>query len=427
MPAFAEGEATVRLAIAALLGIAAGLEREWSGHAEGPHARFAGLRTFLLLGVVGGVAGLLIAEGAALAGALMVGGAMALAVAGFVAASRPPAPDDGSDVDGTTEAAAIAIIALGALAGVGHEVLAAGTGALLVLALREKTRLHWFVRKVSEPELRGAMQFGVLALVVLPLLPQGPFLGVLEVRPRLLWSIVLFFSGLNYVSFVARRLVGPGAGYTITGMLGGLLSSTAVTLEFSRRSREDRAHGVALARGTVGACVVLLPRIIVVSSVLDPRVGWRLAVLLAPALALGAAMVLRWRAEPAKAGRDQAPAESANPLQLAAAIRLALAFQVSLSGLDLLNDAFGLTALYPAAAALGLTDMDALVVSMSQLRDGVTPWIAAQAIAIGVVSNTVLKSSLAAAIGRGEYRATTLRGLAVLALGSLAALALGWR
>lgn len=423
MPHFLDGqEATVRLAIAALLGLGAGLEREWSGHAEGPQARFAGLRTFLLLGITGGVAGLLIGEGSDLAGALLIGGAMALSAVAYQAASRPPE----GRVDGTTEAAAIAIVALGALAGTGHEALAAGTGAIVVLALREKSRLHWLVRRLNEPELRAAMQFGVLALVVLPLLPEGPLGGAFAVRPRMLWAIVLFFSALNYAGFIARRVVGPNAGYAITGLLGGLLSSTAVTLEFSRRSRAEAAHRLALARGSVGASIVLLPRIVVVSAVLNAAVGWRLAGLLALPLVLGALMVLRWRADRAVAGETPTSEDDTNPLQLGAAIRLALGFQLALTGLAFVHESFGVRALYPAAALLGLTDMDALAVSMSRLEDGATPMVAARAIAIGIIANTALKGSVAAVLGRGQYRAATLRGLLVLAAGSVAALAISW-
>ncbi|MBI1810293.1 MAG: MgtC/SapB family protein, partial [Gemmatimonadetes bacterium] len=252
-PLTSEFEAVARLAIAALVGIGVGLEREWSGHAAGPHARFAGLRTFLLLGLLGGIAGLLIAIDAPTAGAVLAGAAMTFGVVAYAMAVRQP----DADLDGTTEAAALAVVAIGTLAGVGYLGLAAGIGSLVVLALSEKTRLHWLVQKVGETELRAALQFSVLALVVLPLLPEGPILSPLDVRPRALWTIVLVFSGINFAGFLARRAVGAERGYPVVGMVGGIISSTLVTFDFSRRSRHNPAHSAALATGVIGACTVL--------------------------------------------------------------------------------------------------------------------------------------------------------------------------
>ena len=217
MPSFADSEITaaVRVAIAALTGLGVGLEREWSGHTTGPQARFAGLRTFLMLGLLGGCAGLFLDEGHELVAAAIAAGGIAFGVAAYVMAVGRP----GAEPDGTTEAAAILAVALGLLAGSGSIVLAAGAGSAVVLALNEKARLHAAVRHVHEEELRAALQFSVLALVVLPLLPDGPFFGALDVRPRTLWLIVLLFSALNFAGFLARRAVGRDRGYGVAGCL----------------------------------------------------------------------------------------------------------------------------------------------------------------------------------------------------------------
>lgn len=412
-----ELEAAVRLGIAALIGLGVGLEREWSGHATGPTARFAGLRTFLLLGIVGGAAGLLLSLGALIAGALAIAGGMALGVSAYVVAARRPQ----SDVDGTTEAAALAVVALGALAGSGWLTLAAGTGSVVVLALSEKTRLHWLVGRVGETELRAALQFAVLALVVLPLLPAGPFGGPLAFRPRALWAIVLFFSALNFAGYLARRVVGPTAGYTLTGVLGGIMSSTGVTLDFARTSRRERDLGTPLALGVIGACTMLIPRIVVVSLLLNPNVGLRIAWLLWPAATCGAA----WLVVALRKKRD---AESVagpppkSPLRLRAAMQMAVMFQIALSGIALVQAQWGAAGLYPTAAALGLTDVDALIVSMSRFTGGVTPDMAAKAVVIGVLANTLLKMGLATGIGVGQFRRLAILGLATLAVATAAGL-----
>jgi uncharacterized membrane protein (DUF4010 family) len=412
-----ELEAAVRLGIAALIGLGVGLEREWSGHASGPGARFAGLRTFLLLAIVGGAAGLLLSLGALIAGALAIAGGMALGVSAYVMAARRPQ----SDVDGTTEAAALAVVALGALAGSGWLTLAAGTGSVVVLALSEKTRLHWLVGRVGETELRAALQFAVLALVVLPLLPAGPLGGALAFRPRALWAIVLFFSALNFAGYLARRVVGPTAGYTLTGVLGGIMSSTGVTLDFARTSRRERDLGTPLALGVIGACTMLIPRIVVVSLLLNPNVGLRIAWLLWPAATCGAA----WLVVALRKKRDTesvAGSPPKSPLRLRAAIQMAVMFQIALSGIALVQAQWGAAGLYPTAAALGLTDVDALTVSMSRLAGGVTSDMAAKAVVIGVLANTLLKMGLATGIGVGQFRRLAMLGLATLAVAAAAGL-----
>src|SRR5512134_2614078 len=184
----------VRLALAGLAGLAVGIEREWSGHASGPGARFAGVRTFLLLGLLGGVAGWLTTEGLiAVAGVLLAGGA-ALTIVAYFTASRAS-----GDPDGTTEAAALLVLGVGALCGMGHGRLGSGIAAVAVVALAEKSRIQGLVRRIGEVELRAALQFAVLALVVLPLLPTGPYGPLGGVRPQALWILVLVFSGLNFL------------------------------------------------------------------------------------------------------------------------------------------------------------------------------------------------------------------------------------
>ena len=154
--------AALRLAVAALLGLAVGIERQWSGHASGPAARFAGMRTFFILGITGGVAGVLAASGQIALGTALLSTTAAFTVAAFVVTMRRPQ----AELDGTTEAAALAVLGLGALAGGGQMALAAGAIAAIVFALSEKQRLHDMVSRVGEVELLAGARFAVMALVV---------------------------------------------------------------------------------------------------------------------------------------------------------------------------------------------------------------------------------------------------------------------
>ena len=176
---------TIRLVVAAAIGLAVGTEREWSGPRSGPHRRFAGLRTFLLFGILGGVSGLLIADDNVIAGCVLLaaGGAFNL-IAYAMTVRRPHQP-----LDGTTEAAALVVLALGVLAALGQLALASGSTAVVVYALGEKERLHTLVGRIGKFEMHAALEFLVLALAVLPILPAGPFPGFFGIRPRLLWGI----------------------------------------------------------------------------------------------------------------------------------------------------------------------------------------------------------------------------------------------
>lgn len=397
----------VRLAIAALGGAVVGLEREWSGHASGPTARFAGIRTFTLLGLTGGLAGLLHALDAPIAGSVLLAAAGALVVAAYVAASI-------YDVDGTTEVAAFVVLSAGALAGLGQLAVASGLAALTGLLLVEKSRLHALVARVDGADLRAGIRFAAMALVVLPLVPTGPYGPEPGLRPRELWMLVLFFSGLGFLGHVARRAVGPSRGLAVAGALGGVISSTNVTLTFARASREAPADARPLASGILAANLVLVPRVLVATAVLHPGLAAALAPRLLPAAALLAAVLLvslRGHRD-----HDDGPSASSQPLRVGAALQMAVLFQLVLYAVHAAQAWFGDAGLLATAAALGLTDVDALTVTMAR---GVAPTsgvtLAAQAIAVGITANTLLKAGLAIALGRGACRAVAGTTLAATA------------
>ena len=417
-------ETVARLSVAALSGLAVGLEREWSGHASGPLTRFAGLRTFLLIGGLGGIAGWLVSMGATAVAAVLVGGGSALIVAAYIIAARP----GGHTIEATTEVAALAVLALGILAGLGYLELASGATAIMLLALSEKDRLRQIVARIGEGELRAGLQFAVLALVILPLLPQGRYGPLGGIEPRSLWIIVLLFSALNFAGYLARKAVGAERGYGVTGLLGGLVSSTAVTFQFSRLSRDDPSLGTGLALGVVGASSVLLPRILVISALLNAGVARALLPFLVPPLVVGAIVLLvsvarHW--EPKQEARDAGVIQ--NPLRLNSAIKMALAFQASLMLISYVSNTIGASGVLVSAALLGLTDVDALTLAMNRL--GTTPELvrlAARAIVIGVLGNSAVKIALAIGLGTSRYRQLAVAGLGSLAVTTAVALVLFW-
>jgi uncharacterized membrane protein (DUF4010 family) len=406
------------LGMASLVGAAVGFERELSGQAAGAE-RFAGIRTFLILGLVGGIVGHLSQSGYPIAAAVLLAGAVGLVVAAYASTSRRPE----MTIDGTTEAAALVVLGLSALAGIGEMALAAGAVSIVVVVLGEKQRLHGGVAKIGAVEMRAAARFAVMALVILPLLPttELPLGGGISLRN--LWTLVLLFSGINFAGFVARRAAGPERGYAVTGLLGGLISSTAVTFQFARQSRTEPSHGAALALGTLAACTVLPVRLLVVLAVLSPAVSWEAVPFLAPPALVGIAFLFTsFRRRPAPAAEERLP-EPSSPLNVFASIRMTALFWLALVAIGQLQALWGNTGVFASAGLLGLTDMDALTVAMARLGDGgVGPRIAATGVAIGVLSNTAFKATLGAVLGSRPYRKTLALGLVVLGL----AVGVGW-
>ncbi len=405
-----------RLLVAALGGLAVGVEREWSARAAGGLKRFAGVRTFLLLGLVSGIAAELSASGAAVAGPLLLSAAALLVVAAFAAHALA------GDLDATTEVAAVAVLGSGWLSGSGQIVLGSAVAALTALVLAEKTWMHGAVERLRSEEIAAGARFAVLALVVLPILPAGPFGPAPGIRPQELWALVLIFSGIGFVGYVAVRWVGPEKGWGLAGLLGGLASSTGVTLTFSRESRTAGAPGGPLALGVVAACSLVPFRVAILASVLSPAIGREVLPLLSLPMVAGLAAILLLLRRPSDAASASGPG---NPLRLAAALQMVSAFQVILYAVAAARVAFGSQGLLASSALAGLLDVDALIYSMYKLGGEATgPFLAARALAVGVLANTLLKFALAVSFGTGSFRRLAGAGLVALSLASLAGLVL---
>ncbi len=440
------------LVIAALIGLAIGSEREWSGHTRGSDGRFAGLRTFGMLGAIGGFAGWFHRDGLVVPAVAFVAAAALFPVAAYVSAMRRPE----TTTDGTTEVAAIVVVALGFAAGTGHRTIASSAAALLFLLLAEKSAIHRALHEVGDVEVRAAAQFAVLALVVLPLLPGGSYGPWGAFEPRALWIVVLLFSALNFLGYVARRVIGEARGLVVTGLLGGAVSSTAVTLNFSRRSRSEPDFSQPLALGVIAACTMLLPRIALVTALLRPAVAIAALPVLVPPFVIGTLLVARalWRARtvpsPANARRPDIPQQVAestedgpstrseftaaqtrdslqNPLALATSLQMAAAFQAVLFVIAFVQQRAGAPGVLASAALLGLTDMDALTLSMTRLAsDPQFTTVAARALGIGILSNSALKIGVAFTLGAPRFRVRVAAGLCVLAAATATGLWVMW-
>lgn len=389
----------IGILLGAACGAVIGLERQWSGHASGPNPHFAGVRTQTLLGGLASVGGWLWSQGAEGLAAIILIGAVAVIVVAYMAVSR-------HDTDATTEVAALVVVAAGLLSGTGSWGLASGITVVTAVLLMEKPLLHSWIARIPDTGLRASFRFALMALVILPLLPEGPLR--FGVRPRELWMVVLLFSGISFVAYVVRSFVGPKQGYLWAGALGGLISSTNVTLTFSRLSRKDSKSGAPLALGVVAACTLLNFRVLAAAAILNPQLARALIQFVAAPAVVGTLFV--WFAFRRSVGPAVTPPEAPSPLQFSSALQMAVLFQVVLFLTGIVHERWGQTGLVVSGALLGFTDVDALVASMAKVNDD----SAAVAVGTGIVANTVLKLLLATILGQGLFRKLAMAGLTLL-------------
>ena len=400
--------------MSALGGAAVGVERQWSGHATGPGSRFAGIRTFTLLGGLSGIAGWMWANGFQGPAAVILIGAVALVVAGYVAASR-------HDPDGTTEVAALIVVAAGILSGTGSWALASGIIVLTAIVLVEKSRLHSLVARIPDAGLKAGFRFALMAVVILPLLPEGPYGPFGGIRPRELWTMVLLFSGISFLAYIIRSFLGGGRGYVVSGLLGGLVSSTNVTLSFSRMHSGSAQTQIPLALGVVAASTMLYFRVVGAASLLNPAFGRAIVPFTIPPALVGVlfcAYGLRRFRSPEK--EDET---TPNPLQFRSALQMAALFQIVLFVVDAMNRRWGQAGLLVAGGTLGLTDVDALVISMAKTAGTADQvYTAALATAFGILANNFLKIGVAIVFGQEQFRRLAASGLGLLALATALAI-----
>ena len=315
-----------------------------------------------MLGGIAGIAGCLWAASLHPVAIVLIAASAGLVVAAYVATSRV-------SLGATTEVAALVVLAAGVLAGTGHITFASGVIVITTLLLVEKSWLHGLITEIDDQSLRAGVRFAVMAVVILPLLPEGPFGPYGGVRPRQLWLLVLLFSGLSFVGYIARRVAGPGRGYSFAGLVGGLVSSTAVAFTFARLSRKESNYSYALAMGVVAACTMLNLRVLVAAAVLRSALVPALVPYLAGPFLVGAVIVaFGWKH---REEGGEVVEVSRNPLQVASALQMAVVFQVVLYAVYFVRGHWGQSGLLWSGAVLGLTDLDALTLSMAKSADQV--------------------------------------------------------
>lgn len=411
----------LNFAIAILIGALIGIEREKRRETE---TTIGGIRTFILLAILGAVGGYLSRQFDTiwpLLAVVAVGGLTV--VAGFLI----DADERKGPIGLITELAAIVVTVLAGLATLGQPALAVCLGIVVAALLAYKQPLHGLIDKIGWDDLFAGLRLLIASFIVLPLLPDHTIDPWDALNPRKLWLLVVMISGLSMIGYVATRWLGPGRGTAITGLTGGLVSSTAATLAFSRQSRENGGAQAAqmLAIGTLIAWSVMFFRVMVISFAVYPALLRDLAVPMAAMglASLAAAGVLLWRRR-ADASRSK-PGEIAvsTPFTLTQATKFGLLFAVILLMVKIVGDLHLPGGLYVVAAVAGLTDVDAISLSMAQHARGGATVVATIAIVIATLSNTAVKAGMAASIGSAGYRRLILAATALIAVVGAAAIA----
>ncbi|MEE4120535.1 MAG: DUF4010 domain-containing protein [Paracoccaceae bacterium] len=385
-----------RLGLALAIGLLLGLERGWHGRDEAEGRRISGIRTFTLAGLLGGLAAWLADLTAPIVLAVALAALAALLAVSYVVRLRI---DD--DLGLTTEVALLLTFALGAASVLGAMAPAAAVAVVAALLLSMKARLHRWVAHIRQLELEALLKLALISVVVLPLLPNtgyGPG-GVLN--PYELWWAAVVVAGLSFFGYAAVRLGGAGLGIPLTGLFGGLASSTSTTLALARLVKARAAIAPLAAAGILVAGSVTFLRILVLVAVFEPSLvlplAWPMGVMAATGC-VGALLVFT-RSDMGP-GASDAVEGIANPLELTAALSFGAVLAVVLLAVHYLDLWLGTGGVYAGAALSGITDVDALTISVAKLvGDDLAAASGAIAIFIAVSVNTAVKGAISAVAG----------------------------
>jgi uncharacterized membrane protein (DUF4010 family) len=394
------------LGYALAIGLLIGLERGWRERDALAGTRVAGWRTFGLLGLLGGMAArvpLLVA-----AAGLLVTGAILL-----VGYARQSQREDTRSA--TSSVAAILTLLLGLAAGLGFQVEALAAAAVVTLLLSARKDLHRWLLGMNEAEARSVARFALIALVLLPLLPDRAMGPASAWNPRQLGLVVVLASGLSFLGYVLARRTQEARGILVTAVCGAMVSSTAVTFALARRLNLGERSAGALIGGIVLASAVMFLRVLILSALLVPLALPRLLLLTLPALGLAA--FLGWLGARGSSSDQVGSIELGNPLDLGAALGLALLFAIISLMVRLASDHFGALGIAGTLALTGLADVDAAVLALATLPAGsVAPDLLALVLAGPIILNTALKAGLTIVVAPNRNGARAAGALTLCAL-----------
>ena len=396
-------------------GLLVGIERGWKQRDEKPGSRVAGIRTFTLIGLCGGIAGLIGARGYGLAAAAIAAGAVALVASAYGRELR-------TQRDATSAVAAILTLAMGFLAGSGNAGLAVAAAAITVSLLALRAEIHGTIEKLDQEDVKALARFSVIALAVLPFLPDHDFGPYDAWNASRLWWVVILVTGFSFAGYVANRIFGARHGTIATALIGGAYSSTAVTQSLSQRLGSNQAGG-AEAAGIALASAVMYIRVLVLVAALATRLAVPFAIVVAPPLVV--AWVAGWwlyRQSP----RCDAPTPPGNPIALVPALTFLIFLALAAVAARWAQARFGQEGIAVLLLVMGSLDVDAAIVTAGNLPpEAIGAQLAALALGGTILANMAVKLGITLAYGRRKAVPAALAlGASMAALA--ASLVVGW-
>jgi uncharacterized membrane protein (DUF4010 family) len=403
-----------RFAVAILIGALIGLEREFiMQHTD--RRDFAGIRTFSLVGLLGAVVAYLFPDYGPLLAAVAFGGLLLLSAVSYAWAIWLAKRQEGI----TTEVALILVFLLGVMVVGDMAEIAIALSVVVSLLLSMKDLLHRFVKQMSDEDLHATLQFGLVSAVILPLLPNraiDPF-GVFN--PFQVWLLVVLVSGIGFGGYVLMKIFGAEQGINLTGLLGGIASSTATTLSFATRSKEAPPLSTYFAQAILLASLVMFPRVVIEVLAVHPPLVRLIIIPLAVMVAAGLIVFyILWRQPKEQETQAKEAVRLANPLKLTTAVAFGLVFAVVLIVVRVAQVQFGDAGVYVASVVTGLTDVDAITLSVAELAKfgQLDTNVAAMAVIIGSVMNTLSKGIIAYTVGSKELQKTIVWSFGAMVL-----------
>ncbi|MCX8043993.1 MAG: MgtC/SapB family protein [Desulfobacterota bacterium] len=375
-----------RFAIALALGMIIGVERE-----REKSEAFAGIRTFPLISMLGCAAAMV----NDLFAPWVFAAALIVLAAAAIAASSHGAPLRSYGI--TTEVASLLCFFYGGLVWWEASALAAALAVVTVLLLTSKELLEGVTQRIGHQDITAALQFGIITLIVLPILPDKPYGPLQVLNPHTIWLMVVLIAGINFIGYVLVKALGPQRGIGLTGLLGGIASSTALTASFSRKSRIQPERAPEFALAIVLACAVMFLRVLVEAAAVKPALG---KILLLPIAASGCTGLLGcigvWlvRRHAAYLSESQ-EVKTSNPFELWSALLFGVLFACILFIAKAAQVYFGTGGVYLSSIAAGIADVDPITLSLANLANaGISMQVAARGIILAAIANTVVKMAI---------------------------------
>ncbi len=398
------------LAVVVFIGMLIGLEREYARNKE--EKIFAGIRTFPLIGLYGFTSALISSITQNWVYAIFFLGFAGLSIAAYYSSAK-----DGK-VGGTSEVSAFIVFILGSLVYWGYILLPVVLAIIITMFLSLKIQLHSFVGKVNAADIYATLKLAIITLIILPVLPDktyGPF-DVLN--PRLIWYMVIFVSGISFVGYIFIKLLGKDKGIIVTSLLGGLVSSTALTYSLTKKSKLEEPLSFNYGLGVITASSMMFLRVLLIIAILNVELAIPLFIpLVIFALAGVIASIIFYKKN---VNIPEAEIELKNPFELKSAFVFGIIFGLTIFLAKAAQVYFGDQGLFAASALAGFSSVDAISISISKLFGStISLFVAMKAILFATISNTVIKMSISSFWGSNILKYVVWKGLGVMLIAQI--------